>query len=206
MRISIISLAILALAVAACDGGDGGGEGPGADTTTPAEDTTAPEEDTIEPPREDTIGPPPEDTVGPPPEDTVEPPPEDTIEPPPEDTIEPPPEDTVEPPPEDTVESAGACDNDADFDVLAAVEAQLSDIIGGCVMPCFGQGVACYTTCVQDATGLSDGCADCFGQVMDCTVANCAFQCIDSGSPACADCQENKCAPAFLECAGVPMS
>jgi len=100
--------------------------------------------------------------------------------------------------------SAGACDNPVDLATLESTT-DLSDKVAGCAMQCLGQGVACMSGCVQDASGLSDGCSACFGEAIQCTMSSCMLQCIDSGSQSCADCQQQKCAPAFLECAGVPM-
>ena len=101
--------------------------------------------------------------------------------------------------------SAGACDNPADLATLEST-ADLSGKIAGCAMQCIGQGVPCMSGCVQDATGLSEGCSGCFGEAIQCTMSSCMLQCIDSGSPACADCQQQKCAPAFEQCAGAPTS
>lgn len=103
------------------------------------------------------------------------------------------------------VVSAGACDNPEDLATLES-SPELSDKIAGCAMQCIGQGVDCMSGCVQDATGLSEGCSACFGDAINCTLNSCMLQCIDSGSQACGDCQQQKFAPAFLECAGVPMT
>jgi hypothetical protein len=99
--------------------------------------------------------------------------------------------------------SAGACDNEDDTAALEASEATLSDSITSCVFMCFGQDEACNSNCIQGETGVSDGCAACFGTLLSCTVSNCALQCIDANGQACADCRAQNCDPAFTECAGI---
>ncbi len=99
-------------------------------------------------------------------------------------------------------EPSGACDNDDDTAALDE-HAGLRDTMGQCALQCFGQNAACGAGCVRDAVGVSQGCADCFGEILACTLMHCAIQCIDSASAACAECQEANCLPAFESCAGV---
>jgi hypothetical protein len=169
-------------------------------TTPPAEDTaTPPAEDATTPPAEDTATAP-EDTA-PPAEDTA-PPAEDTATAP-EDTA--PPEEDTATPPEDTTPSRGACDNAEDlprFTDAATIEGHVS----ACVTQCLTSGqlnATCYSGCMQTRAGFSAGCSACFGEVMQCTVANCALQCIDASSAGCTTCRDTKCTPAFETCAGV---
>ncbi|MEZ4471729.1 MAG: hypothetical protein R3F60_13210 [bacterium] len=61
----------------------------------------------------------------------------------------------------------------------------------------------CATGCVQRAAGLTDACASCFGDVLACTLMNCALQCINPNNPDCRVCQQQHCLPAFEACAGV---
>ncbi len=96
--------------------------------------------------------------------------------------------------------SEGACDNPADIGALAAADPNKA--IGGCVTKCFTPGPTC-SGCLQTALGVSDGCTVCFASIVDCTVKNCALQCIVPGSPSCSSCQQQKCFPAFVTCAGV---
>lgn len=146
------------------------------DATEP--DTTEP--DTTEP---DTTEP---DATEP---DVTEP---DTSEP---DVTEP---DTTEP---DTSED-GACTNREDLATLAASR-DLEDAIGTCARSCIRGGEACATPCIEEETGLSTECSTCFGQIIECTINNCALQCISPSNPACTRCQADNCQPAFVECSGV---
>lgn len=155
---------------------------PGEDLFTPEEDLFTPEEDLWE------IA------------EAVQQPPEEVVQP--VEALQPEEELAVG---EEIPVSAGACDNEEDFQILQAVEATLSDTIAGCAMKCIGQGVPCMAGCVQEGTGLSTDCSNCFGAVIDCTISKCMFQCMDSSSAACAECQELHCADAFMECAGISM-
>lgn len=207
-----------------CDGGDGGEKGPGTGKDLSQEQPDSVQGDDTGAAKDSAVGGPDgagdeDGSVGPveevrePVEDLV--PQEDVVLPPEEIAV---PEDTGVPgedagpvdlgmPPEDVATSQGACDNPADMDVFEGTP-DLSDKVSKCVMSCImNPDVAgCSKTCIQDATGLSSGCSQCFGDVVACTVKKCMMQCIDSGSPACADCREKNCGPAFEECAGVPMT
>ncbi len=99
--------------------------------------------------------------------------------------------------------SAGACDNTADNTTLASVQATLEAKIQTCAFECLGQGAGCATTCIQRETALSSGCATCFGEVIACTISNCALQCLDASSAGCTTCRDDKCTPAFETCAGI---
>ncbi len=208
MRTLCLSLlSALSLGLVACD-----------DSTSPAsaqpdaivgsDVTTPPAEDTATPPAEDATTPPAEDTATAPedtattPEDTATPPAEDTAAAP-EDTA--PPEEDTATPPEDTTPSRGACDNAEDlprFTDAATIEGHVS----GCVTQCLTSGqlnATCYSGCMQTRAGFSAGCSACFGEVMQCTVTNCALQCFDASSAGCTSCRDTKCTPAFETCAGV---
>jgi len=99
--------------------------------------------------------------------------------------------------------SAGACDNTADNTTLAGVQATLETKIETCAFECLGQGAACSTTCIQRETSLSSGCATCFGEVIACTITNCALQCLNASSAGCTTCRDTNCTPAFETCAGI---
>jgi len=103
----------------------------------------------------------------------------------------------------DTVVSNGACDNSADAARFVAIESTLESKIQTCVFECLGQGSTCAATCVERETELSAGCSGCFGEVIACTIANCALQCINASSPGCTTCRDTNCTPAFETCAGI---
>eukprot|EP01126_Amoeba_proteus_P014660 TRINITY_DN16485_c0_g1_i1.p1 TRINITY_DN16485_c0_g1~~TRINITY_DN16485_c0_g1_i1.p1 ORF type:complete len:123 (+),score=3.46 TRINITY_DN16485_c0_g1_i1:61-429(+) len=96
-----------------------------------------------------------------------------------------------------------ACNNTADFAILNATsKSVLSSDITSCTIPCLGKS-ECVANCLRDKLGLSQACADCFGEDVSCTVANCAFQCISPSSSSCKKCQDKYCTPSFVACSGV---
>jgi len=72
------------------------------------------------------------------------------------------------------------------------------------VIDAFG---ACVALCTARATGLSAGCANCYGEAAACGAAFCTFACAggDLNSPPCISCRiENGCIPGFDACSGLP--
>ena len=65
-----------------------------------------------------------------------------------------------------------------------------------------GDPAGCTTSCLVNETGLSQGCASCFGALLQCAIDNCIGQCLDPGSAACATCTEQQCLGAFSTCSG----
>ena len=163
-----------------------------ADTSTPdaMPDTTMP--DTSPEVEDDTTAEVTPDTTMPDTMDTTTPDTADTTTP---DTV-----DTTTP---DTAESAGACDNQGDFDTLAGLQSTLESKIQTCAFSCLGQGASCAATCIENETELSTACSACFGEVIACTISNCALQCIDASSAGCTTCRDTNCTPAFEACAGI---
>ena len=98
---------------------------------------------------------------------------------------------------------AGACDNQGDFDTLASLQSTLESKIQTCAFSCLGQGASCAATCIENETELSTACSACFGEVISCTITNCALQCIDANSAGCTTCRDTNCTPAFEACAGI---
>jgi cysteine-rich repeat protein len=69
-------------------------------------------------------------------------------------------------------------------------------------LSCTGDG-SCISTGMQNNTGLSPGCADCYGGTGSCAAANCALACLGgSGSSGCLSCVESNCAQEFEICSG----
>jgi hypothetical protein len=64
----------------------------------------------------------------------------------------------------------------------------------------------CVAFCIAGATGLSSGCASCYGEAAACGAAFCTFACAgDLNSPSCVACRvENGCIPGFDTCSGLP--
>ena len=102
------------------------------------------------------------------------------------------------------VSTPGACTNDADLAIAGRLDITTlgeACILGG-VTPCLGDA-ACITNCIVAATGLTDGCASCGGQLGACVVSSCLVPCVDTASAECATCIETSCFPAYVECFGV---
>lgn len=99
--------------------------------------------------------------------------------------------------------ATGACNNEGDLATLRTEEITLAGKIQTCVFQCLASGAACSSDCLQQSTELSSGCADCFGGVIACTIANCAAQCFTPTSEACNTCRDQNCTPDFEACAGI---
>ncbi|EER17622.1 hypothetical protein Pmar_PMAR023539 [Perkinsus marinus ATCC 50983] len=58
--------------------------------------------------------------------------------------------------------------------------------------------------CLKEGCGLTDGCAQCFGQYGQCGLS-CALQCLkDPSDPACKTCMDDHgCTAALLKCTGL---
>ena len=89
----------------------------------------------------------------------------------------------------------------------------LGDVVQYCAEgECFSEvlsqdGVdACMTTCLSgtDAAGLSEGCRDCFLEVLECAIDHCISECIGTSQQVCDDCTEMHCTPRLLVCTGLP--
>ncbi len=98
--------------------------------------------------------------------------------------------------------SEGACLNPADEAILdtGAVDGATTDCGNGCV---FDSTPNCVRDCLVTATGLSEECAACYDGLVNCMIANCAIQCIDSESADCETCRLDNCATPFTECSGL---
>jgi hypothetical protein len=70
--------------------------------------------------------------------------------------------------------------------------------------------VDCQQSFIQEVTGemLSSGCADCYGESVSCSAANCASSgCSVPDSDPCVQCRcEMDCTPGFDRCSGLPPS
>jgi hypothetical protein len=97
--------------------------------------------------------------------------------------------------------SFGACTNASDLAVTQA--AGFSDALPPCAVSCLGStDSSCTAQCLVTKTGLSQECAACWGDNINCGIQHCAAECIDSASAACKDCDAMNCAPAFHACSG----
>ncbi len=99
----------------------------------------------------------------------------------------------------------GGCKNDPDLAILAAgtVSATTEECAKSNIGAIIANDPAPIRQCIKDATGLSEGCLDCFTPLMFCTISNCALQCMGGKTPECTTCLEGSCYPDFVECSGV---
>ena len=96
-----------------------------------------------------------------------------------------------------------ACLNENDLPLLcdslfnAEVQICATAAVGDCVET---------SRCVQDSTGASKDCADCYGETTACTLEHCiappAFCATTPFSAECVACREEFCVPAFDACRG----
>lgn len=96
----------------------------------------------------------------------------------------------------------GACVNEADLSIERMMNYDME--WNACVVyeSCFIDE-DCNTACFQENTGLSEGCARCFAQMVSCIVTNCATPCSGGGgSPECFECMGTECGPGYEECHG----
>ena len=100
---------------------------------------------------------------------------------------------------------SGACMNDADLGIIMEAAEGLFEMLPGCVFECTDQLPAdCATPCVQEQTGLSKPCADCYANFGICMMNNCFPTCFeDFASPECGTClEDNHCDSDLQVCGG----
>lgn len=95
---------------------------------------------------------------------------------------------------------AGACLDSSDQAILAA---GLGTTPNDCGFACIGQiDATCATMCVQMKSGLSMGCATCWGGVIQCDIQHCLGECLAPDSQTCRDCNTQFCDQDFRACSG----
>jgi hypothetical protein len=96
------------------------------------------------------------------------------------------------------------CQNETDcpfvIDGTARVTAQ------SCGKGCLGGDESCARDCILAELDMTAGCADCYVEFVNCTIANCVGACLtDPDSDGCHTCQEEQgCRPDFDTCSGLP--
>ena len=111
------------------------------------------------------------------------------------------------------------CANDADQAIFDDDQIDVDAIVATCPLPTCGGPLGtivggdtseqarnalgdCIAQCLSDMTGLSDGCAGCYGSLTSCSVSFCFSPCFDdAGGEACASCSLENCG-GFEECRG----
>ncbi len=100
------------------------------------------------------------------------------------------------------------CNNDHDLGMLSG--ADLENLMAVCGYNCLympNDYTVCTTSCVQTETGVTPGCARCFGETLTCVRDYCAVQCAGGGPmDLCLECQREKgCLDIFVNCSGFPL-
>jgi hypothetical protein len=71
----------------------------------------------------------------------------------------------------------------------------------GCGKSCWGEH-ACVSKCVVAKEKFAKPCADCFGDLAQCTRDHCWYPCMDGDCPSCSECTKKSCVPSFAKCSG----
>merc|ERR1719498_1423574 len=102
-----------------------------------------------------------------------------------------------------TTAASNACAGDADQAIWNHQgKSNFQDDLNKCGHSCFG-GASCVAKCMKGKEGYSDGCSNCFGELVGCTNKNCLTKCIGGNSPACKSCVNQHCTPTFETCSGL---
>jgi hypothetical protein len=98
----------------------------------------------------------------------------------------------------------GVCQNATDCPFVVDGTARLTS--GTCGKGCIGKVETCSRDCITAELEMTDECATCYADTVNCTIANCAQVCIqDPEADVCKQCQvEAGCREAFDECSGLP--
>eukprot|EP01129_Flabellula_baltica_P002931 TRINITY_DN12803_c0_g1_i1.p1 TRINITY_DN12803_c0_g1~~TRINITY_DN12803_c0_g1_i1.p1 ORF type:complete len:125 (-),score=17.07 TRINITY_DN12803_c0_g1_i1:54-428(-) len=103
----------------------------------------------------------------------------------------------------DLTSASNSCNNTADLKTIANLGPEtIKNKLTACTNSCFFSA-KCIGPCFQKSTGLSEACADCYGNMAGCVAGHCALQCIDAESTACTNCRNQYCTPGFIDCAGI---
>jgi len=95
----------------------------------------------------------------------------------------------------------GACTNEEDFlKTITLVDSAIQ-----CAMSSGGDPTS-ITSCLVAITGVSEGCATCYGALMDCMFSHCEAVCQEGETPQCNEClTKNNCVSAFDTCSGIAL-
>jgi len=99
---------------------------------------------------------------------------------------------------------ATACQNETDCQFVVDGTARLE--AGECGKGCIGKEESCSLDCLLGALEMTNECASCYADTVNCSIKNCAGKCIaDTEAQQCKDCQvEFGCREAFNTCSGLP--
>lgn len=97
----------------------------------------------------------------------------------------------------------GACSGEDDMAALAA-HPDIGGASSGCAIDCIGGGAeTCVEDCVSTELGVSDACAVCFADMVECTLQHCLSACVGGATEACSTCQRANCMADYIECSGI---
>ncbi len=110
----------------------------------------------------------------------------------------------------------GQCSNPQDIAIYDITKNTLFQSSLHCSLTAFLKGRHQASECLEQAVGFTEGCRDCWVDNIMCTIQSCLFTCawtslfsrikVNSASPQelneCLQCDEKRCGPAFLQCAG----
>eukprot|EP01097_Dermamoeba_algensis_P006128 TRINITY_DN3859_c0_g2_i1.p1 TRINITY_DN3859_c0_g2~~TRINITY_DN3859_c0_g2_i1.p1 ORF type:complete len:136 (-),score=9.23 TRINITY_DN3859_c0_g2_i1:56-463(-) len=100
-------------------------------------------------------------------------------------------------------ESGDACKNAQDLAVFNKTWTTFHATFQDCASGCWA-AEDCTTQCAMKKLGLSKPCATCFADDAQCTLKNCAWDCIKPSSAECVACSKKNCLPALVDCSGIP--
>jgi len=109
---------------------------------------------------------------------------------------------------QDVYKPTEMCTNAADKAIIDPDREGVSDKAKECGLACLGQPdpVACSMPCVIENTGISEGCAGCYAEMIYCSIVHCVLQCASNpDAEPCIQCQDkNNCYDDFYYCSGLP--
>jgi hypothetical protein len=98
----------------------------------------------------------------------------------------------------------GVCQNATDCPFVADGTARMT--AGTCGKGCIGKEETCARDCITEELPMTEECATCYADTVNCTIKNCTAECFaDPSAQICTDCQvEAGCREAFDTCSGLP--
>lgn len=111
--------------------------------------------------------------------------------------------------------ACGQCSNTHDIQIYFDTLETLTDTSTTCAVKAVLQGEQAVTNCFDNRVNLTRGCTTCWVENVMCDLRNCVFTCLlyrmgfggskntgDGELSHCLECDEKRCGPAFIRCAG----
>ena len=108
----------------------------------------------------------------------------------------------------------GFCSNDVDIQIYDETKNSLTETSTSCAKKAFLGGREAVYKCFTEDVGFTDDCNECWTDNVMCDMKNCVFTCIkmlmfggannkeDGELNDCLKCDEKRCGPAYITCAG----